>query len=604
VSFIEDKPPAPLSLTQRLLTGDLPNIGAQIKTALGLGNFWVPQDTARELTAKPRTEFTAGAIASVESPVYSIGGLLGVKNLPEPPITALGGLIGSGIESAMSGKLTASAELKAISESSPAYVAGSFAGEFLQSVIGGAIVSRTYEAIRGVKVNSLVGATEKASSHVTDSAFMATRTTALDIATERVSPKAADYLDEIGRYFTPKKVTLAGSENLVTYSSEGAEAVGRGITSMRNADDYLKAAKYSIDKTPETPWGKLGAKIGIGGAPDPVVTQRVAGILDDAYKGVTPTSTAISQRTFTHAVVTGTIDPQVYISLGKNVPPKIAQSWYKQIGGLAYTQLSKAVSSQAPKTVELVTKVVSVSRPSTGAASVIGAVSPSIAKVASSTAKGEMDQVTVKALNIRSSEGPKIGGFTLTGYSPPPTPKKQALTPQISASTNSPLYRQVALTSPSLPIGLSDAQRGVYVSRTSEDQGGGVFAMPKLDINLSPKIDLGVGLSPAQSPIDIPVSGLTPSTALATSPLLASATATSTTTKTDIGLALTQVTSNKRRKYDSPFDFNFILGRAAKSRSQKTGRQKREYPILTGAQVIKSFLKSGHTTSRRGSKKK
>jgi hypothetical protein len=76
------------------------------------------------------TQFLGGMVSSVETPAYAVGGLLGIKNLPQPPTTT-GAFLTSGWDSLTSGKLIESKELQELELKGPAYAAGSLGGDIL-----------------------------------------------------------------------------------------------------------------------------------------------------------------------------------------------------------------------------------------------------------------------------------------------------------------------------------------------------------------------------------------------------------------------------------------------------------------------------------------
>lgn len=91
----------------------------------------------------------AGIVASVESLVYGVGQLAGLKT-PRMPPTLTGGLISSGIESVMKWQLTPSSELEQISKMEPAYAAGSIMGDILIAYGIGKAVKAGTKAVKGV----------------------------------------------------------------------------------------------------------------------------------------------------------------------------------------------------------------------------------------------------------------------------------------------------------------------------------------------------------------------------------------------------------------------------------------------------------------------
>jgi hypothetical protein len=90
----------------------------------------------------------AGMVASVESFVYGVGELVGLKT-PKIPTTLTGGLITSGIESVGKGQLTASRELKALAKMPSEYAAGTLIGDILVSYGISKAVGVGAKAIKG-----------------------------------------------------------------------------------------------------------------------------------------------------------------------------------------------------------------------------------------------------------------------------------------------------------------------------------------------------------------------------------------------------------------------------------------------------------------------
>ena len=82
------------------------------------------------------TEFIGGLVTAFETPVYTAAKAFGVKGVPEPKITGTGALVTSGIESITKGTLTASEAQKELEKESPAYIAGTFAGDIALLGIG------------------------------------------------------------------------------------------------------------------------------------------------------------------------------------------------------------------------------------------------------------------------------------------------------------------------------------------------------------------------------------------------------------------------------------------------------------------------------------
>lgn len=282
------------------------------------------------------TQFLGGFVSAFESPVYAVGGLAGVKGLPKPP-TLTGGLIGSGITSLMGGKLTATEELRYVHEN-PAYGAGSLAGDIGMSLLLGKAFGKGSELIRGKKVTKLAAATEKGSMVTTKEGVIAERTTTLLTKTERVPRKFANYLDDMARFTEPTRVDLAGTEKLIVKSPGALDVGSKAILSSRKAAPFVEAVKYSSSHQPSL-LGKLGAKLGIKSIPKITVTEKL--LMRPSPTTKLYETATYSERVFTGVQMFGKVDSQIYLNFVKNVPPAVAQSFYKQMGGVTVQQLSK-----------------------------------------------------------------------------------------------------------------------------------------------------------------------------------------------------------------------------------------------------------------------
>lgn len=321
------------------------------------------------------TELLGGMVVAFEAPVYTVGSILGVKGLPEPP-TVTGAIVGSGIQSAVSGKLVVSEEWLSLEKGSPAYAMGTVMGDIGLSYLTGKAVSKAWTKIRGVKVTKIVGATEKATYAQTETFQIGERTTQLALKTERAPSSFAKYLKKMERFFQPKTIDVAGTQ--VTLTKTVAPELTTDIFSAsfqdigRKATPYISAAKTAVK--PQNILKTIGAKIGLVKSKPVIVSEF--GIVKTATPALVRKA-VYSQRIITSVQIFGEIDKQVFLDLAKNVPPKIAQSFYSQMGGLAPQLLEKVPS----KTIPLFTKVVgySVSR-GTGAFA-LGASVPTLTKI-------------------------------------------------------------------------------------------------------------------------------------------------------------------------------------------------------------------------------
>jgi hypothetical protein len=143
----------PKGLAERMMEIKAPSLdlGGRLATALGVGTLRVTPSgiaLAKAPVVHPLAA-PAGIVASVESLVYGVGQLAGLKT-PRMPSTLTGGLISSGIESVMKGQLTASEELQKISKMEPSYAIGSVMGDILIAYGIGKAVKAGTKAVKGV----------------------------------------------------------------------------------------------------------------------------------------------------------------------------------------------------------------------------------------------------------------------------------------------------------------------------------------------------------------------------------------------------------------------------------------------------------------------
>ena len=242
------------------------------------------------------------------------------------------------------------------------YQFGAAFGEAGAMMLTGEAASRTWRFIRGVKVTKIGGATEKGVMVTTKKGVAAKRTTELILKTERAPSKYASYLDEMARYYTPEKIELGGTTKLFVKGAKEAQVVSKAALSFRKATPYVSAAKYAIQKQPSL-LKRTGAKLGLTTIPKVTVTEKMLA------KGVFFQTIQYKESTYTAIQIFGKIDKQIFIDLAKNVPPKIAQSFYYQMGGVS-TQILRKVPS---KTIPIITQVVGYSIPRGTGAFAVGA---------------------------------------------------------------------------------------------------------------------------------------------------------------------------------------------------------------------------------------
>jgi hypothetical protein len=237
---------------------------------------------------------------------------------------------------------------------------------FLTSEAG----SRLWIKIRGIKVSKLTAATEEGIMATTKEGVAAERTTNLILTTERVPPEYAEYLKEMSRFYTPEKIEFGGTTKLLIEGSDEALFTSKAALSFREATPYISATKYAVEHPPSL-LTRIGAKLGLTTIPKVAVTEEMIA------KGVFFETIQYKESTYTAIQIFGKIDRQIFIDLAKNVPPKIAQSFYYQMGGVS-TQILEKVPTQ---TIPLMTQIVGYSIPRGTGAFALGAATTLIPKI-------------------------------------------------------------------------------------------------------------------------------------------------------------------------------------------------------------------------------
>jgi hypothetical protein len=114
----------------------------------------------------------------------------------------------------------------------------------------------------------------------------------------------------------------------------------RGYESSRSAAPYVSAVKEFVSK-PTGLVRSLTNRLGLTKRGLPTVSDRMGGLLNIS-DDIMPLNVATrSERVITAVGVSGKIDPQVYLSFLRNVPPKVAQKWLGQMGGITPPQIAQ-----------------------------------------------------------------------------------------------------------------------------------------------------------------------------------------------------------------------------------------------------------------------
>jgi len=144
-------------LAERMMEIKVPSLGLDVRLAQAMGMKYVispkhpllirPEEALKEAYVRPLA-FPAGMIASVESIVYSVGQLAGLKT-PRIPLTLSQAVISSGMESVMKGELVSSPEMQQLLRNEPAYAVGTIFGDILVAYGIGKAVQMGGRVIKG-----------------------------------------------------------------------------------------------------------------------------------------------------------------------------------------------------------------------------------------------------------------------------------------------------------------------------------------------------------------------------------------------------------------------------------------------------------------------
>ncbi len=206
--------------------------------------------------------------------------------------------------------------------------------------VGAEAVGAGLSRFRGYRVNRVVGASEFEKVTASQEQILSERLTRLDVVAEDVPRSYGRYLERYSRYFNAKTLELGGTEKVVMRGGDEIDTFMRSSLTFRDAEAFVNAAQGK---------SSLSQK-GVG--VDSVFAERMV-VTSARAKGKVYQRTVISgepnfiaektliERDFTTAQFFGTMDRQVYLDFLRNVPPKVQQSWLRQMGGLSYEQQQK-----------------------------------------------------------------------------------------------------------------------------------------------------------------------------------------------------------------------------------------------------------------------
>lgn len=359
VALTDDRPKSFATQTGEVY-GDIAGKGGLLNIASGGRLNPLAGLPLQQAQAQRATDIFTGAVAAAEGSFYGLGSLVTAipTSIQEKKLTFGHGwemagvktpnleptLIGAGVSSVITGVQGKgfSPEAQRLATKSPFYIAGSFAGEVLTSLAVGSAVSKAYRLVRGSSRVRIRGGTEVETALETPAQTVRRTTTKLTLSKERISYSAGKQLKEYSRMITPEDIRLGGTEVKMVATTTGQErfvdVVSKGVESTRAAGPYINAVK---SMKPQGFLKSISSRLGLSEKAIPSLSsyEKLAKVAGEDL--VPAASMSRTERIFTAASMTGKLDPQVYLNFLKNVDPKVAQGWLKQMGGITPPQISQ-----------------------------------------------------------------------------------------------------------------------------------------------------------------------------------------------------------------------------------------------------------------------
>jgi len=470
--------PEPVKQSDLSIASQL-NIAYQtgLKLFSALADKNLPKDSVVNKLAKAEIEYGiapvlgahAGGTATLESTVYGIASLPGsaVKSVKEGKLTYASGFEGfdeniktprlapTVTSSVINAALGSHRELEEIEKMPAGYKLGYTTGSALTEAglmaVESVGVGRVVSVVKGVKVTRLTGAKEVERLVGTGTSLKATRVTQPIVQTQRVSSKTASKIAEFKRYVTPENLLMGGKQVKVEHYADDTVRVVSGATqASREASPFVETVSRQVATQPSIaqkvlqtlrvvkPTAKTTsmsmkeyASEGIGFSSKTLgVAEKGKSLIYStqtvkAPQAVFPYGEAVAKKTFTSAMIEGSIDPQVYLKLTKAVGPEVAQKWYPQMGGVS----AQVIQRTMPKSVRVVSDVIAVSTPkTTSAVGTIGALNVGSEIVVASQA-GAVDRKT-ESIPVRTEysqfkQPEKIGNTPIFNIPPSDEPRNK-----------------------------------------------------------------------------------------------------------------------------------------------------------------------------------
>lgn len=229
------------------------------------------------------------------------------------------------------------------------------------SVLTDKVVNPLIRRLYGYRVTRITGAEEIELARRTGYGVESQRLTQLKLEQNRVKGKYGEWLREYSNLFTPEEIELAGTQKLSFMDDGMFEVKGGADLQIRPAEPYISAAKGEPSIYVKNVGSSKQRIVSL--AKQPGIVQTKTSLVGD----VLAPKTALTQRTFTGAKLSGTIDRQIYLNYLKNVPPDLQQNILYQMGGLSFEQLTQVKPTQ----IKAYSNIVQVQAPSAVQAPII-----------------------------------------------------------------------------------------------------------------------------------------------------------------------------------------------------------------------------------------
>jgi len=309
------------AITVGILSGVMAPVAAGVGAAAGVASQTVWTGVMeRRLPTVEETVTAAGFSAAASAAAGPL-----VSKVPLPKILTEPGLTGAaarvGTSSAVSAGLGAASAAVSGKDVLRGAVAGALAGA--AGAAAGEAAFRGFrwveERLIGVRAYRVKGAESYEVTRETEEAVGGSRITKVETEPARISREQAELL----RYTQIEELKMAGTaDTILKGGSEVVKGYGKPFETSymgETAEDIMQAASRGGGIVTET-----------------VYMEKAPG---SWHFRLAEYEAAAAKLTGVQAF--GKIDPQVYLSFMKNVPPEVAGTWLTQMGGVSASQLSQ-----------------------------------------------------------------------------------------------------------------------------------------------------------------------------------------------------------------------------------------------------------------------